>query len=61
MDIKIWEILPAALIFVAGIVAYFEMSLPSPTSLLPPQAVTGGRDAQHELAVNALPGPHSDL
>jgi len=39
-----WEILAAALLFVAGNVAYFEMALPSPTSLLPTQAVTSKRN-----------------
>ena len=33
-----WEIFAAALIFVAGNVAYFEMALPSPISLLPTYA-----------------------
>ena len=54
MHANIWEILPTALIFVVGIVAYFEMSLPDPTSLPPSRAVADERDAQQEPAADAL-------
>jgi hypothetical protein len=44
MNTKTWEILAAALTFVVGNVAYFEMALRSPTSLLPTQALTSKPD-----------------
>ena len=51
-------ILAVALIFVAGNVAYFEMVLPSPTSLLPTHAVTSkwnvNRDSGTEKRQPAL-------
>ena len=54
MDTMIWEILATALIFTAGIVAYFEMALSSPTSLLPSQDVTSEREPEEFITTLEL-------
>jgi hypothetical protein len=49
MNANILEVLVPALIFVAGVVAYFEMALPCPTSLPPSEAATGEWDVNREV------------
>ncbi len=55
MDTMIWEILATAVIIVAGVVAYFEMALPSPTSLLPSQDVTNEQEPEEFITILELP------
>jgi hypothetical protein len=57
MDATTCGILAAAMILMAGTLAYFEMALPSSAHLLPSQPVPGGRDANRETEVQAQSVP----
>jgi hypothetical protein len=60
MDTTTWEVLATALIIVAGIVAYFEIALSSPTSLPPSQDVTSEREPEDFITILELP-PVTDV
>jgi len=55
MDAMTWEILAAATIFAAGIVAYFELSLRRPENPLPSKAVTSELETQQLITMLESP------